>query len=110
MATIRFLSVLLGALAVLCLGALGSPAMATDDAARPCHEMAASPDTGDEPSPSGAMKAMGCCIACVSVALPQPAARSLQRGPEVTHSARPAALPHGEIPAPEHGPPRALVS
>ncbi|MBA4805908.1 MAG: hypothetical protein H2037_00005, partial [Brevundimonas sp.] len=66
------LLLLIGALAVLTLGALGvsaAPAMAE----APCHEMSHE-TTSTDPAPNRpakAMKAMACCVACVAApALP----------------------------------------
>ena len=110
MARLRILSIHFGALAVLWIGAAGAPAMAANDTDHPCHDMAAGSDTDQKTPASGQMKAMGCCVACVAVALPQPVARPAMSPSPATHPSRPGLLPGGERPAPEHGPPRAVVA
>ncbi len=98
---------LLGALSVLMLGTVGMPAMA-DDAPPPCHETALSHGQTDAPSSDKAMKAMGCCVACVATPALRPPARVTLTHPPMSPSPRLHALPRGRSPAPEHGPPRFL--
>ncbi|WP_224761422.1 hypothetical protein [Brevundimonas aurantiaca] len=78
MKIVSSLLLLVGALAVLTLGALGVsaiPAMAE----APCHETGhKAPDpSGKAPdkAPDKAMKAMACCVACVAAPTIPPAAR-----------------------------------
>lgn len=111
MALIRTLSMLLGALAVLWLGALPMPAASAE--APPCHEMTMSRETApDAPasSPEKPMNAMSCCVACVATLLPQPPVRAAVRAPAPGHAARPQALPAGLTTAPEPGPPRTVAA
>lgn len=109
---LRTLSMLLGALAVLWLGAVAAPAQASTGTP-PCHEMAMShggtPDA-PAPSPDKPMKAMSCCVACVATPLLQPPVRAAVRAPAPVHAARPQALPAGLTTAPEPGPPRTVAA
>ena len=108
MALIRTLSMLLGALAVLWLGAVSAPAP-VEAATPPCHEIAV--DHGapaDAPSPDKPMKTMSCCVACVAAPLPQPPIRASVRAP--APAVDPQTLPVGRTPAPEPGPPRAAAA
>lgn len=107
------LLLLLGALAVLTLGAVGvsaSPAMAE----APCHEMSHStPDqTSDQaPNTSGkAMKPMVCCAACVAAPAVEPAARLTSTISPARLSAPLVDLPAGRRLSPEPGPPRLLIA
>ena len=109
MALFRTLSMLLGALAVLWLGA--TPISAVSAEAPSCHEM--SMDHGapaEAPSPDKPMKAMGCCVACVAAPLPQPPVRAALRAPTPTLAIGPQTLPVGRTPTPEPGPPRTVVA
>jgi len=101
----RSLFLLLGALAVLGLGAFGTAAPA-EASAPPCHETGMAQDQDRAPSP---LKAMACCVVCVTSPAVQPrqdAALTI-RVDEVRVAPRPTALPLGVKMAPEHGPPRA---
>lgn len=106
MVMLRTLMLLAGTFAVLLLG--GVPAQAADVPPPACHEAPASPhSSGGHHAPDKAMKAMGCCVVCstgLNLLSGQPS--------EIMKTAlpvrmRPAALPEGRAPAPEHGPPRA---
>lgn len=111
MALIRTLSMLLGALAVLWLGAVPMPAASAE--APPCHEKAMSHGTAPDapsPSPDKPMKVMGCCVACVASPLPQPPVRTAVRAPAPVHAVRPQALLAGLTTAPEPGPPRTVAA
>jgi len=103
---------LLGALAVLWLGAVVAPAPASAETP-PCHEMTMShgmtPDA-PAPSPDKPMKAMGCCVACVAAPVPQPPVRAAVRATAPVHSTRLQALPVGQTTAPEPGPPRTVAA
>jgi len=94
---------LLGAAAVLTLGAAGVSAAPSD--APPCHQGAGErqPAPGHAPKP---MKAMICCVACVSTPVPEPV--DAPRFGVVARPAQPAlsALPSGRRLTPEPGPPR----
>ena len=107
MAILRTLSLLLGALAVLTLGALAAPAPASAETA-PCHSM--THGEAPAPSPDKPMKAMGCCLACVAAPLPQPPVRAAVRAPAPDRTPRLTMLPAGRSPAPEPGPPRAVAA
>lgn len=111
MALIRTLSMLLGALAVLWLGAVPMPAVS--DEAPPCHEMTmkhGAPADAPARSPDKPMKVMGCCVACVAVPLPQPPVRTAVRTPAPVLTVGPQALPVGRTPTPEPGPPRTVAA
>ncbi|WP_395943588.1 hypothetical protein [Brevundimonas sp.] len=107
------LLLMLGALAVLTLGAIGvsaSPAMAE----APCHEMSHSTpgQTPDQaPNSSGkAMKAMACCAACVAAPAVDPAGRFAPTISPARLSAPLVDLPAGRRLSPEPGPPRLLIA
>ena len=108
---VQSLLLLIGALSVLALGAVG--ASASPATAAPCHETGhetgqSSPDQIPNHAPK-AMKAMICCVACVAVPTLDPAPVS---GPTLSLSriaAVPAALPVGQLLSPEPGPPRLLI-
>lgn len=113
MKIVSSLLLLIGALAVLSLGALGvsaGPAMAE----APCHETGH--ETGHEtPDPSGkgpdkAMKAMACCVACVAAPTIPPAARPQTAAAPLRLTAVSPALPSGRRLSPEPGPPRLLIA
>jgi hypothetical protein len=103
------LLLLIGALAVLTLGALGvgaGPAMAEP----PCHEMGhATPDPSGK-APDKAMKAMACCVACVAAPTIPPAARPQTAAAPLRLTAVSPALPSGRRPSPEPGPPRLPIA
>ncbi len=107
------LLLLIGALAVLTLGALGvsaGPAMAE----APCHET--SPDTRHatpDQAPAHqnkAMKAMACCAACVTAPALEPVSRPGPTLAPVRLNAPLFDLPAGRRLSPEPGPPRLLIA
>jgi len=108
---VQSLLLLIGALSVLALGAVG--ASASPATAAPCHQMdhetgQSSPDQTPNHAPK-AMKAMSCCVACVATPTLDPAPMS---GPTLSPSrisAVPAALPVGQRLSSEPGPPRLLI-
>lgn len=109
---LRTLSMLLGALAVLWLGAVAAPAQASAGAP-PCHEMTMShggTPAAPAPSPDKPMKAMSCCVACVASPLPQPPVRAAVRASAPLHAPRLQDLPVGQTTAPEPGPPRTVAA
>jgi len=104
------LVMMLGALAVLTIGALPASALTDASSAPPCHETMIHHSGAETPSsaPGKAMKVMDCCVACVAaptLRAPDRARVAAPRPPVVT---RPAALPAGERPAPEPHPPRPM--
>jgi hypothetical protein len=108
MAGLRTLTLLLGALAVLLLGALPASAM-VPAAPAPCHDMG--PGTPDSrPDPDMPMKPMGCCVACVVVMAPAAPLRTTPRLPAPPRSVLRFLLPAGESVSPEPHPPRLIVS
>lgn len=112
MGALKAMMMLLGALAVLMTGAVPASAMGDHASAPPCHEAAAHRGDPADPSPASdkAMKAMDCCMACVTapVLRPPERARATPLRPAVVAS--PAALPAGERPGPEPHPPRRPLS
>lgn len=97
---------LAGTFAVLLLG--GVPAQAADAPPPACHEAGVSHhSSGGHHAPDKAMKAMGCCVACATGLNPIYGQPSEALKTELPIFVRPAALPEGRAPAPEHGPPRA---
>lgn len=113
MKIVSSLLLLIGALAVLTLGALGvgaGPAMAE----APCHETRHSaPDhSGKVPgkAPDKAMKAMACCVACVAAPTIPPAARPQTAAAPLRLTAVSPALPSGRRLSPEPGPPRLPIA
>lgn len=106
MRMLQTLLLLIGAMAVLVLGAGGMPASAAE--AAPCHaEAMAHHGAPDAPAtPSKALKAMGCCVVCVTAPLPQPRDAATAAAPRAGHDPVPVALPRGLIPSPEPFPPR----
>ncbi|WP_313443974.1 hypothetical protein [Brevundimonas sp.] len=107
MKTVQSLLLLIGALSVLALGAVGASASPTT--AAPCHETGQSSPEQIPNHAAKAMKAMICCVACVAVPTLDPAPVS---GPTLSPSriaAVPAALPVGQLLSPEPGPPRPLI-
>lgn len=121
MKIVSSLLLLIGALAVLSLGALGvsaGPAMAE----APCHETSAEarpdarPDArhaAPDQTPAHenkAMKAMACCAACVTAPALEPVSRP---GPTVAPARLTAPqidFPAGRLLSPEPGPPRLLIA
>jgi len=106
MVILRTLLMLVGALAVLTLGAL--PA-AAGPAASPCHEPSGTMHHGDAPAqaPVKAIKVMACCVMCVAAPAVPPVQPAAARADAGDHHPLPAARMTGRGPAPEHGPPRA---
>jgi hypothetical protein len=109
---VQSLLLLIGALSVLALGAVGASASPATTA--PCHQTGhetgqSSPDQTPNHAPK-AMKAMICCVACVATPTMAPAPVS---GPTLSPSrvvAVSAALPVGQRLSPEPGPPRLLIA
>jgi len=107
---VKFLSsilMLIGALAVLSLGAVS--ASAAPASIPPCHETGAPTSDPSEHSPK-AMKAMICCVACV--AAPSPTCPPLP-GLPVSPSRLTVGLidmPAGRLLSPEPDPPRSLIA
>jgi hypothetical protein len=111
------LLLLIGALAVLTLGAVGVSA-GPAAAEAPCHETSAEarPDArhaAPDQTPAHqnkAMKAMACCAACVTAPALEPVSRP---GPTVAPARLSAPLfdvPAGLLLSPEPGPPRLLIA
>jgi hypothetical protein len=102
---------LLGALAVLMIGAV--PASASTDAPKtpPCHQSASHHSDAEAPAPAPgkAMKAMDCCVACVGAPALTPPARARLTAPPPSVAMTPDSLLTGESPAPEPHPPRPLL-
>ena len=108
MKIIQSLLMLLGALAVLSLGAVG--ASASPAAAAPCHETGGStPAKAPDHAPK-AMKAMICCVACVAAPTPDAAPLPGPRVSPARASLAPVAMPAGRLLSPEPGPPRLLIA
>ena len=113
MKIVSSLLLLIGALAVLTLGAVGvsaSPAMAE----APCHEMSSTlsdqtPDHSGK-TPGKTMKAMACCVACVAAPTVDPASDSGQTVAPPRLSAPLFDVPAGRLLSPEPGPPRLLIA
>lgn len=105
MRMLQTLLLLIGAMAVLVLGA-GLPASVAE--AAPCHaERAVHHGAPEAPTPpSKALKAMGCCVVCVTAPLPQPRDATTGALPGARHDPMPVALPRGLILSPEPFPPR----
>lgn len=112
MALFRTLSMLLGALAVLWLGAASDVSAVPSDTP-PCHEMVSghgmTPDA-PVPTPDEPMKAMSCCAALVAPQTPEPSIRAAVRPPAPAHLLGLHALLVGRTPAPEPGPPRTVAA
>ncbi|OGN47659.1 MAG: hypothetical protein A2795_07230 [Caulobacterales bacterium RIFCSPHIGHO2_01_FULL_67_30] len=113
MKIVSSLLLLIGALAVLTLGALGvsaSPAMAE----APCHEAShAAPDQTPDHSgkpPGKPMKAMACCVACVAAPNLDPASDSAPTVAPARLTAPLFNVPAGLLLSPEPGPPRLLIA
>ena len=102
----KFLSsilMLIGALAVLSLGAVG--ASAAPASTPPCHETGAPMSDPPEHSPK-AMKAMICCVACVGAPSPSsPPLPGLAASPSRLVIGL-VDMPAGRLLSPEPGPPR----
>ncbi|MFN3670264.1 MAG: hypothetical protein ACK4VY_13230 [Brevundimonas sp.] len=113
MKIVSSLLLLIGALAVLTLGALGvsaGPAMAE----APCHETShAAPDQTPDHSgktPGKPMKAMACCVACVAAPNLDPASDSAPTVAPARLTAPLFNVPAGLLLSPEPGPPRLLIA
>lgn len=105
MVLIRTLTLLLGALAVMTLGALPAPSSAS--AMPPCHETSSGHHPpADRPAPEKPMKPMGCCVACVATVVPGPPVRADVFLPTPPRNLIAALLPVGEILSPDPHPPR----
>lgn len=102
MAVLRTLMILLGALAVLTLGATPMSAMAE---APPCHSQE-HPAPADQPA-SKALKIMACCVACVAAPRVEPADTPVILTPASVQRTAPSSPLSGLTPSPAHGPPRA---
>lgn len=102
MRMLQTLLLLIGAMAVLVLGA-GLPASVAE--AAPCHAEGAVDHDAPTP-PSKAFKTMGCCVVCVTAPLPQPRDATTGALPGARHDPMPVALPRGLILSPEPFPPR----
>lgn len=101
------LLLLIGALSVLALGAVG--ASASPATAAPCHETGQpSPDQTPNHAPK-AMKTMICCVACVAAPTLDPSPISGLTLSPSRIVAMPAAIPAGQLLSPEPGPPRLLI-
>ncbi|MDB5420861.1 MAG: hypothetical protein JWR59_808 [Brevundimonas sp.] len=109
---LSFIIALFGVIAMLTLGTTGAWASA---APMSCHEMTSSAahgdisQGGDAPTPvhtpAKAQMVMGCCMACVSPAMPQVPAAIAAKHPLLLQPTR-LDLPRGRSPSPEHGPPK----
>jgi hypothetical protein len=108
MRAVQALMMLLGALAVLMTAAVPANALTDASSAPPCHETAMHHGGAEMPSPAPgkAMKAMDCCVACVTAPALRAPDRPRATPPRPATTASPVALPVGEQPAPEPHPPR----
>lgn len=105
MVLIRTLTLLIGALAVLTLGALPAPASAS--AMPPCHETSSGHNLpADSPASEKPVKPMGCCVACVATVVPEPPVRFAVVLPTPPRNLIAALLPVGAILSPDPHPPR----
>ena len=102
MVVVRTLLILLGALAVLTLGATPMTAAAE---APPCHSQDHQPPA-DQPA-SKALKIMACCVACVAAPRIEPPSLPAAPAPAASAARPPAPALAGLTPSPAHGPPRA---
>ncbi|GAA0654923.1 hypothetical protein [Brevundimonas lenta] len=110
MTALRTFILLLGALAVLILGALATPGSA-EASAPPCHEMSHGQPADEAPSsPDKPVKPMGCCVACVATVAPEPPMRAALALPAPPRSAALPPMPVGQTLSPEPGPPRLLIA
>lgn len=108
MRALQALMMLLGALAVLIIGALPASALTDASSAPPCHETTTHSSGTETPSPAPdkPMKAMDCCVVCVTAPTLRPPDRARLAPPRPAPAVRLTALPAGERPAPEPHPPR----
>ena len=106
MRALQALLMLLGALAVLMIGALPASALSDSSSAPPCHETMSHASGAETPSPDKPMKAMECCVVCVTAPTLRAPERARLATPRPAPAVRLAALPAGERPAPEPHPPR----
>ena len=111
MRALQALMMMLGALAVLMTGVVPANAGANATSRAPCHEATMHHDGSEAPSPAPgkAVKAMDCCIACVTPPTLRPPERARPTSPQPAEAAPLAALPLGERPAPEPHPPRPIL-
>ena len=101
MALVRTLMILLGAFAVLTLGA--TPMASASEP--PCHSR--SHEAPADQRPSKALKVMNCCVACVVAPRIEPVATPQAALPAASVFARSLSSLSGLTPSPAHGPPRA---
>lgn len=112
MKIVSSLLLLIGALAVLTLGAVGvsaSPAAASAPCHETSHETRSSTPDQTPAHQNKAMKAMVCCVACVAAPGLEPVSRP---GPTVAPARLNAPrfdLPAGRRLSPEPAPPRLLI-
>lgn len=104
MAALRTLMILIGALAVLTLGALAAAGPA-EAAAPSCHGTEHGAPAGHD-GPAKAAMPMACCVACVAAVPPQPSIRAAVSPLPPAHDGLSPLPPAGERPAPEPHPPR----
>ena len=111
MRAVQALMMLLGALAVLMIGAAPASARGDTSSPPPCHEtaMAHAGTRTPSPTPGKAMKSMDCCVACVATPTLRSPERARLNPPRPAAASAPAALRAGERPAPEPHPPRLIV-
>lgn len=113
MKLVSSLLLLIGALAVLTLGAVGVSAGPAAAEAH-CHETgsAASDPTPDHSGKTAgkAMKAMACCVACVAAPTVDPASAPSRMGAPPRLGAARFDVPAGLRLSPEPGPPRLLIA
>lgn len=112
MRALQALVMLLGALAVLMIGAIPASATVGAPSTPPCHETASHHAGAEAPAPTGpgkAVKAMDCCVACVGAPALTPPARARLTAPPPSVAMTPGSLPTGERPAPEPHPPRRVL-
>lgn len=112
MRALHALIMLLGALAVLMIGAVpASAAVADAPSTPPCHQTATHHGGSETPAPmpGEAAKAMDCCVACVGAPALTPPGRARVAAPPPSVAMTPGSLPTGERPAPEPHPPRPLL-
>lgn len=102
MAAVRTLMILLGALAVLTLGATPMAAMAES----PCHAQQHQQAPGEAPA-SKALKLMNCCVACVAAPRIEPPSTPDAALAAASVFADTSPVLCGLTPRPAHGPPRA---
>ena len=109
MRALQTLVMLLGALAVLMIGAVPTSAAAAPSTP-PCHQTASHHGGTEAPAtmPGDTLKAMDCCVACVGAPALTPPGRARLAAPPPSVAMTPGSLPTGERPAPDPHPPRPL--